>query len=35
MEGTINEVLSIAGSVEAFMPKVITFITSAFLMVTE
>ena len=35
MEGTINEALSIAGIIGADIPRVITFITSAFLMITE
>ncbi len=35
MDGTINVALSMAGKVGADMPKVITFITSAFLMISE
>lgn len=35
MEGTITALLSIAGNAGADIPKVITFMTNAFLMITE
>ena len=35
MDGTITALLSIAGNAGADMPKVMTFMTRAFLMITE
>jgi hypothetical protein len=35
IEGTINEALSMAGSTGADMPRVMTFMTNAFLMIIE
>ena len=35
MDGTINVALSITGDTGADMPKVMTFITNAFLMIIE